>query len=360
MIITACQLTRIRAPLITPFKTALRTVQEVDDVGVILHTDSELKGFGSAPATALITGDTHGSMTAAIQDHLAPRLIGRSIKNLHELSTSLDRAIVHNGNAKAALDLALHDLWSKWLQQPLCVALGAAPVSLETNLTISLNAPDAMLADAEAALERGFRALKIKLGGDPGSDLARVRLLHEQLAGRAELRLDANQAWTARQTIQILSALERDGIFPAWIEQPVPAADLHGLRAIRAQVATPVMVDESVFDLPQLLRVLELGAADIVNLKLMKAGGIRNTLQLADLCASFGLPCQIGCMLESALGVSAAAHVAAARPQTIRYIDLDAAALCLAPGLALDTRFEHALIHLNHTPGLGVRELPIL
>lgn len=357
MIITACHLIRIRAPLITPFKTALRTVQQVDDIGVILDTDVGLQGFGSAPATAVITGDTHASITAAITEHLAPRLLGRSIDGFHELLQAIHSSIAHNSNAKAAVEMALHDLWAKYLGQPLCVALGGPPSVLETNLTISLNAPDAMLADATAAIDRGFRALKIKLGGDPDSDLARVRLLHRHLDAAVELRLDANQAWSARQTVQILRALEQDGILPAWIEQPVPASDLAGLRYIRDQVATPVMVDESVFDLRQLLRVLELQAADIVNLKLMKAGGIRNTLQLADLCAQFGVPCQIGCMLESALGVNAAAHVAAARREVIRYVDLDAAALCLEPGIVLDTRFEHALIHLNHTPGLGVREL---
>ncbi|AVP97790.1 dipeptide epimerase [Ahniella affigens] len=357
MIITACHLTRIRAPLITPFKTALRTVQQVDDIAVILDTDVGIQGYGSAPATAAITGDTHGSIVAAITEHLAPRLIGRSIACLHELLQANDAAIAHNNNAKAAIDMALHDLWATFLAQPLCVALGGQPSVLETNLTISLNAPDAMLADAAAAVARGFRALKIKLGGDPASDLARVRHLHAHLDGQVELRLDANQAWNARQTVQILRALEQDGIQPAWIEQPVPAADIAGLRHIREHVATPVMVDESVFDLRQLLRVLELQAADLVNLKLMKAGGIRNTLMLADLCRQFGVPCQIGCMLESALGVSAAAHVAAARRDVIRFIDLDAAALCLEPGIVLDTRFEHALIHVNHTPGLGVREL---
>ncbi len=354
MIITGYKLGRLRAPLITPFRTALREVGAVEDIILTLETDGGLFGYGSAPATAVITGDTHGSIIETIRLHLMPRLLGGRIEDLFLLCQAIRTAVVHNSNAKAAVEMALFDLWAQQLGVPLCRALGGAPTTLHTDLTISLNSIEQMLLDVDTALARGFMALKIKLGTDLDTDLERVRLIHARVSGRAALRLDANQSWTARQTVSLLNALERSGIVPELIEQPVPAHDLAGMKFVRERVATPVMADESVFDVPQLLRLLEMQAADIVNIKLMKSGGISGALRLADLCAEHGLECQIGCMLESALGVAAAAHVAAARPKLITRVDLDAAALCQHTGLQMGTVFADSTIEIGLHPGLGV------
>jgi len=357
MIITGFRLGRLRAPLITPFRTALREVDAVDDVLLAIHTDTGHVGYGSAPATAVITGDTHASIIEAVQHHLMPRLIGQPIGALTALGRSVQSAIVHNTNAKAAVDIALFDLFAQSAGLPLCQALGSLPGTLDTNLTISLNSPQAMVADCVQAIERGFTSLKIKLGRDATADLERVRRIHDGVAGRATLRLDANQAWTPRETVHLLTQLEHGGIHPDLIEQPVPAHDLAGMRFVRDHVATPVMADESVFDVPQLLRAFDAGAMDIVNIKLMKAGGIAGALWMADLCAAHRMPAQIGCMLESAISVTAAAHVALARKHVITRIDLDAVALCPDPGVVLGTRFTDHRIDVGNTPGLGVSAL---
>lgn len=354
MILTGYRLGILHAPLRTPFRTALRSVDAVADIVLALDTDTGHVGWGSAPATAVITGDTHASILEALRTYLLPPLIGQPVADWPQLCADNRKRMAHNTNAKAAVEIALLDLWAQGLGQPLCTALGSGPTTLRTSLTISLDAIDTMCAEVDAALARGFTALKIKLGRDGAEDLERVRRIHARCAGRATLRLDANQAWTAEGTVQLLGQLERDGILPELIEQPVPADDIAGLRFIRAHVATKVMADESVFDLPQLRRLIELEAADLVNVKLMKSGGITTALALADLCAESGLACQIGCMLESAIGATAAAHVAAARPAAFPFVDLDAPALCRHPGVLTGTRFDDARIILSAAPGLGI------
>ncbi|WP_240097800.1 dipeptide epimerase [Thermomonas flagellata] len=354
MRLAALELGLLRAPLRVPFRTALRTVEQVEDVVVQLIADDGRVGHGSAPATAAITGETHASIIAAIRDHIAPRLLGRTLDDLRACSTAVQGALAGNGSAKAAVEIALHDLWAQRHGAPLFRLLGGGPTELRTDLTISVNPPERMAADALDALARGFDALKLKVGGDAEADIARVRAIAAAVAGRARLRLDANQAWGAREAIRVVRALEDAGIALDLVEQPVPAHDLDGLAQVTAAVHTPVLADESAFGPREVLELLRRRAADIVNIKLMKAGGIVPALQIADLCAAHGVPCMLGCMLESTIGVTAAAHVAAARAATITRLDLDVPALCRHDPVVGATRFADARILLGDAPGLGI------
>lgn len=357
MIVTRCELARLRVPLKTPFKTALRTVEQVDDVVVLLHTDTGHVGHGSAAATAAITGDTHGSIIDAIRLYIAPRLIGCAIADLNR-STALVQAALHgNTSAKAAVDMALHDLWGQLHQAPLYRLLGGGTPQLQTDITISANDVDTMVRDALHAVEQGHVALKIKLGKDAAHDVARVQAIHGAVAGRATLRLDANQGWSAKQTVHWLRTLEAAGIMPELIEQPVPARDWAGLRHIAEQVNTPVLADESVFGPRDAIALLQQHGADMLNIKLMKSGGIGAALQLADIAALHGVPCMMGCMLESSIGVTAAAHVAIARADTIRCIDLDGPSLCRYDPVDGAAHFDGPHIRINDAPGLGIRSI---
>lgn len=357
MIVTRCELARLRVPLKTPFKTALRTVEQVDDVVVLLHTDTGHVGHGSAAATAAITGDTHGSIIDAIRLYIAPRLIGCAIADLNR-STGLVQAALHgNTSAKAAVDMALHDLWGQLHQAPLYRLLGGGTPQLQTDITISANDVDTMVREALQAVDQGHVALKIKLGKDAAHDVARVQAIHGAVAGRATLRLDANQGWSAKQTVQWLRTLEAAGIMPELIEQPVPARDWAGLRHIAEQVNTPVLADESVFGPRDAIALLQQHGADMLNIKLMKSGGIGAALQLADIAALHGVPCMMGCMLESSIGVTAAAHVAIARADTIRCIDLDGPSLCRYDPVDGAAHFDGPHIRINDAPGLGIRSI---
>ena len=164
MKITAIELGMLRVPLKTPFKTALRTVETVEDVVVLIRTDTGNTGYGEAPATAVITGDTHGSIVEAIRHFIAPRLIGQDVVNLNHLCTLVQTAMERNTSAKAAVEIALYDLWAQLHGAPLYQMLGGGDPVITTDITISVDYIDKMVADSLSAIERGFESLKIKLG----------------------------------------------------------------------------------------------------------------------------------------------------------------------------------------------------
>ena len=322
MKITAIRLGMLRVPLRTPFKTALRTVTLVEDVVVMIETDTGHVGHGAAAATAVITGDTHGSIIAAVSAGIAPRLIGGNIGDLTHLTRLVQTALEHNTSAKAAVEIALYDLFAQLHGAPLYRILGGGTPTLRTDITISVDTIDAMVAEARSAVDRGFDALKIKIGLDLDQDLARIHAIHAAVDDRARLRLDANQGWTPKQAVHAMHRLEGAGILPELLEQPVRAHDLVGLKYVTDRVVTPVMADESVFGPRALIELIHMRAADIVNIKLMKTGGLSQAILLADIAALHDMHCMVGCMIESSISVAAAAHLAAARSHVIRYVCL--------------------------------------
>ncbi len=358
MKITAIELGLLRVPLKTPFKTALRSVDHVEDIVVRIRTDDGATGWGGAPATAVITGDTHGSIIDAIRHYIAPKLIGRDIadhnRNIALVQSSLER----NTSAKAAVEIALYDLFGQLYGAPAYLLLGGGDPVVSTDITISVDYIDKMVADSINAVERGFSALKIKVGKDIGVDIERVRAIHAAVEGRALLRLDANQGWTAKQAVFALQALEDTGVHLELVEQPVKARDLAGLKFVTERVHTPVMADESVFGPREVIELIRMRAADIINIKLMKTGGLSGAIQIADIAAVHGMECMMGCMLESSVSVAAAAHLAAAKSQVITKIDLDGPSLCLNDPVIGDTVFNEAEITLGTRPGFGVSDVP--
>ena len=354
MKITAIDLHLLRVPLRQPFRTALRTVEAIEDIVVRIHTDTGHTGHGAAPATAVITGDTHGSIVAAIRHFIAPRLAGQDIAGLNHACALVQGALAHNTSAKAAVEIALYDLWGQLHGAPLYRLLGGGTPVVSSDITISVDHPQAMVAEALAALERGFGALKVKVGGDPGLDIERVKAVHAAVGGRATLRLDANQAWTPKQAVAAMRALEAAGIVPELLEQPVKAADIEGLKYVTERVHAPVMADESVFGPAQALDLLQRRAADIINIKLMKSGGLSGAIRIADLAALHGVECMIGCMIESAIPVAAAVHLAAARPDIITRVDLDGPALGRFNPVQGGVVFDDPRIMASDAPGLGI------
>ena len=347
----------LRVPLKTPFKTALRSVEQVEDVVVMIHTDSGHVGYGSAPATAVITGDTHGSIVEAVRQYIAPRLIGQEIANLNRITTLIQGAMEKNTSAKAAVEIAVHDLWGQLYGAPLYQLLGGGEPAITTDITISVDYIDKMVADSMAAVERGFESLKIKVGKDIGVDIERVKAIYAAVEDRALLRLDANQGWTPKQAVYALQTLEDAGVRLELVEQPVKAYDLEGMRYVTERVHTPIMADESVFGPMEVVELIRMRAADIINIKLMKTGGISNAIRIADIAAMHGIECMMGCMLESSISVAAAVHVAVAKADIITKIDLDGPSLCQFNPVEGGVLFNESEITVTDAPGLGIREI---
>ncbi|TLU67575.1 dipeptide epimerase [Thalassotalea litorea] len=360
MKLSKLRLARLKVPLVTPFKTALRSVDHVDDIVVEIAMDNGMVGFGSAPATAVITGDTHASMVSAIERFIWPAIAGKNIRDLNEICRLIDKSMIHNSSAKAAVEIAIYDLWSQSLGVPLYQALGGGIAKLKTDITISVNSPDEMVADAIKAVDLGYDTLKLKVGKDLQLDIDRIDAVAKAVGPDIRLRLDANQGWSAKQCIQAISAMNRAGIEFELIEQPVAAEDISGLKHCTEQLHTPVMADETAFSFAQSLQLMQNQGCDIINIKLMKAGGISKALNIADAAAVYRLPCMMGCMLESSIGVAAAAHLAASRYQVIEKIDLDAPTLCQFNPVVGSVAFNDATITLNQSPGLGIESIQSL
>ncbi|HST45816.1 MAG TPA: dipeptide epimerase [Luteimonas sp.] len=357
MKITAIRLSMLRVPLKTPFKTALRTVETVEDIVVAIDTDDGHTGYGEAAATAVITGDTHGSIVAAIRGHIAPRLIGRPIADLNANVHLVQSALERNTSAKAAVEIALYDLWAQLHGAPLYRMLGGGDPVITTDITISVDYIDKMVSDSLSALERGFESLKIKVGKDIGVDIERVKAIHAAVDGRALLRLDANQGWTAKQAVFAVRTLEDAGVHLELLEQPVRAHDIAGLKYVTDRVNTPVMADESVFGPAEVIELIRLRAADIINIKLMKTGGISNAVRIADIAAVHGMDCMIGCMIETSISVAAAVHLAVAKANVITKVDLDGPSLCRFDPVEGGVLFNESEISVGDAPGLGIRSI---
>lgn len=357
MKITEVRLGMLRVPLKTPFKTALRTVEAVEDIVVTVHTDTGHVGYGEAAATAVITGDTHGSIIEAIDKVIAPRLIGQDITNLNRITRLIQTALERNTSAKAAVEIAIYDLWGQLHSAPLYQMLGGGDPVVTTDITISVDHIDKMVADSIAAVERGYDSLKIKVGKDIGLDIERVKAIHAAVEGRALLRLDANQGWTAKQAVYAMHALEDAGVQLELLEQPVPARDIAGLKFVTERVHTPVMADESVFGPREVIELIQERAADIINIKLMKTGGISNAVRIADIASLYGVECMIGCMIETSISVAAAVHLAAAKADVITKVDLDGPSLCTFNPVEGGVTFNESEISISDAPGLGIRAI---
>jgi len=357
MKITEVRFGMLRVPLKTPFKTALRTVERVEDLVVMVHTDTGHVGYGEAPATAVITGDTHGSIIDAIRHYIAPRLIGEDIADLNRITRLVQTSLEKNSSAKAAVEIAVHDLFGQLYGAPLYRMLGGGDPVVTTDLTISVDTIDKMVADSINAVERGYDSLKIKVGKDIGVDIERVRAVYAAVENRALLRLDANQGWTAKEAVHAIRSLEDAGVRLDLVEQPVKARDLEGMRYVTERVHTPIMADESVFGPMEVLEIIRLRAADIINIKLMKTAGISNAVRLADIASLHGVECMIGCMLETSISVAAAVHVAVAKSDAITRVDLDGPSLCATNPVEGGVVFNESEISITDAPGLGIRAI---
>src|SRR5687768_2363283 len=347
----------LRVPLKTPFKTALRTVDTIEDIVVMVHTDTGHIGYGEAPATAVITGDTHGSIVEAIRKIIAPRLIGQNIANLNHITRLIQTALEKNSSAKAAVEIAVYDLFAQLYGAPLYKILGGGDPKITTDITISVDYIDKMVADSLAAVERGFESLKIKVGKDIELDVERVKAVYAAVEDRALIRVDANQAWTAKQAVYAIQTLEDAGVRMELVEQPVKAQDLDGMKYVTERVHTPIMADESVFGPTEVIELIRMRAADIINIKLMKTGGLSNAIRIADIAALYGVECMIGCMLESSISVAAAVHLAVAKSNAITKVDLDGPSLSAYNPVDGGVIFNESEISVTDAPGLGIRSI---
>ncbi|WP_369281767.1 dipeptide epimerase [Oscillibacter sp. GMB15532] len=353
MKITEVRLGHISVPLRVPFKTALRQVNSVEDVIVEVHTDTGAVGYGEAPPTGVITGDTTGAIIGALKDHIIKTVVGRDVDDFEDLMIALNGCILKNTSAKAAMDMALWDLYGQLYKIPVYKLMGGARKNIVTDITISVNDPEEMARDARNAIERGYDCLKVKVGANPALDVARLAAVRQAAGSDVLIRIDANQAWSPKQAVTLLNQMQEKGLDIEFVEQPVKAHDFEGLKYVTERSYVPVLADESVFSPEDAVKIMQMGAADLVNIKLMKCGGLWNALKIASAAEVYGVECMIGCMLEAKVSVNAAVHLACGK-KIITKVDLDGPVLCSEDPVEGGAVFNEKDITVSDAPGLGV------
>lgn len=356
MKITKVKLGILSVPLRVPFKTALRSVDSIEDVIVEIHTDTGNIGYGEAPPTGAVTGETTGSIVAAFKDHINKTIIGRDIDDFENLLIDLNKCIVKNTSAKAACDMAIWDLYGQLYKIPVHKLLGSSRKKIQTDITISVNSPKEMAQDAICAVNKGYDVLKVKVGVNPNLDVDRLLEIRKAVGKKPMIRIDANQAWTPKEAVRILDKMEDKLIDLELVEQPVIFHDLEGLKYVTDNSCVPVLADESVFSPEDAFEIVKMKAADMINIKLMKCGGIYNALKITSLAELAGIECMIGCMLEAKISVNAAVHLACAK-QIITKFDLDGPILCTEDPIVGGSIFNEKDILVSNDYGLGIKRL---
>lgn len=357
MKITDIKIGRLSTPLKKPFKTALRTLETIDNIIVVVETDKGIVGYGGAAPTAVITGDTTESILGGI-NHIKSYIIGKEIQQIEDILITLNGCMVGNTSAKAAVDMAIYDLYGKLYQAPLYELLGGYRSHLSTDITISLNDPDEMARDSLEALLKGYKTLKIKVGKDADMDIKRMLAIRKAVGQETILRIDANQGWKPKEAVYAIKRMEQADIHIDLAEQPVFGKDFEGMKYVTDRVNVPVLADESVFSPSDALKLITMRAADMINIKLMKTGGIYNALKIVSLAEAAGMKCMIGSMMESKIGVTAAAHLGAGKYNIVD-VDLDVPLLCGEDPVKGGVFYNTNEITLSKKPGLGLGHITI-
>jgi L-Ala-D/L-Glu epimerase len=331
------------------FRISIMEITGAQSVFVRITADDGTYGMGEANPTWGITGETQAINLAGARD-LAPLILGQSPLDIEGRMRDINRHLVHNSTLRCAFDLALYDLAAKVADLPLYAFLGGGRRVFWTDNTIGIADPQAM---AEKALEYktlGFEALKVKLGTTQAEDVQRIRSVRKAVGDDIPLRIDANQGWDFPVAAATLKALEPFGI--EYCEQPLAHWDYENMRRLRSRCSIPIMADESLFDHYDAFKLASMGACDYFNIKLAKSGGIHTALKINAVAESSGIPCMVGCMTETRLGLSAAAHVVSARPN-IRYADLDGFYFLAEDPIVGGAQWKVGEITLPDAPGHG-------
>jgi L-alanine-DL-glutamate epimerase-like enolase superfamily enzyme len=336
-------------PLVAPFRISIGEMSAANDVLVRVRTDSGLIGIGEACPFPPITGETQATNIAAAKA-IRDMLIGKDPLAI-DAALRLMGAIVHsNPSMVAAFDMALFDILGQAAGLPLFRLLGGDKSTFESDITTGIDTPEVMAAGAKKHAGMGYKTLKVKIGLDPDQDFERLRAVREAVGDAVTLRIDANQGYTVPQAIYALKKIDKLRI--QLVEQPVLASDIAGLKQVRSESPIPIMADESCFLPADALRLVKAEACDFMNIKIMKAGGILNAVRIAHIADAANMRCMVGCMLETRIALTAAAHVVASQANIV-YADLDGNAEHTADPVIGGMTTKAGIVTVPEKPGLG-------
>lgn len=319
-IIKSIEVKPLKVKLREPFIISLGRLDYADNVVVKITTANGIVGFGECSPFRSIHGET-AETCIAVAKIISEIFIGKNALKIEELVGLMDKVIFGNTSIKSAFDIALYDIASQHSGVPLFEFLGGKNDKIiQTDYTVSIDKAEKMAADAKKILDAGFPVIKVKLGGTPGDDIQRMKLIRAAVGNEIPIRIDANQGWSKADAIFILAELNSMNI--QHCEEPVLKHNFLELPEIKAASKIPIMADESCCDHLDAARLIKIKACDLFNIKLGKSGGIFKALKIFQLCEANNIDVQIGGFLESRLGFTASAHLALCSSK-VKYFDFD-------------------------------------
>ncbi len=310
---------KLKVKLTQPFRTAPGQHDDLTNILIGIELENGIQGFGEAAIATHITGETL-EQTLKNLESISPQLIGRRASDYSLISANASPQLKGNACALAGLEMALLDAFTQTRKIPLWKLFGKKWHPLKTDMTVVIGTVDQAKESARKIFARGIRAFKIKIGRNQEEDFERV-IAVKKIAERSEIYLDANQGFSAKETLRFLKRLSKARINPDLIEQPVPKHDWEGLKQVTREAKITVIADESVSSEEDARKLVKGKYAHGINIKLMKFG-IFKAFEIAKLARKNGFKLMIGGMMETELGTTASAHLAAGMGG-FDYVDLD-------------------------------------
>ncbi|MCU0604958.1 MAG: hypothetical protein MUC33_20095 [Desulfobacterales bacterium] len=343
----------IRIALRQPFKIASGVLTHSNHVLVRLVDRDGRIGWGETTTFPEVYGYDQRSLYHVLTDYLIPAVIGLDAGDLAAIHQRMDGRLPFNLMAKAGIDIAAHDLAAQAAGVPLHALLGDRRADQVPLIgVVDIVAPEEAAHSALRLVALGFGTIKIKVGMDAAADVRRVAAVRQAVGSAVRLRVDGNGGYDLDTALAVFARMEDDAL--EWIEQPLPGWDLEGMASLARRLKTPVAADESVYTVHDAQRCIAMRAADVINIKVAKCGGLFRCRLIAERCQASGIPCFLGGCLETSPGMAAGMHFYAATPAVISAAEILGPPFYAGDVVRRPLEAVRGMAELPHAPGIGV------
>jgi len=341
----------VKMKLAEPYTIAYETVFSTTNVFLRIETSTGIVGYGCAAPDEAVTGETHKVVVESCNRWIIPAFTGSDPLRSSMLMERIRPYLKSRPSTCAMADMALFDILGKVAHLPVYKMLGGYRDRMRTSITIGIIPVEETVSQALKLTKQGVRALKVKGGQDVQNDIERLVKIREAVGKEIELRFDANQGYSEAEIMQFVSKTQKVRI--ELIEQPTPRKEEQLLGRVTNNVPLPVMADESLMNLKDAFRLAKNDLVDMINIKLMKVGGIDEALKINAVSRAAELEVMVGCMDESAYAIAAGLHFALAR-SNVRYADLDGHIGLMNDPAEGAVRLEKGILYPTNFPGIGI------